>query len=313
MRRPIIAFTLIGLLLLFLVPLALYLQRSKVTPKTGFRGIRVLMHSGKVMTMDLEDYLVGVVAAEMPASFELEALKAQAVAARTYAVRKMVKPASNSDSSYDVDTTERTQAWLAEEDMRSKWGILRYYTYKRKIETAVQATKGSVLAFEGTYVQAFYFSSAGRLPTEKAEEVWGASLPYLTHVAPEKGELGKFVVRSSFTAKELDAKLGTVLAKKTKLSAADVGISMRTSSGRAKTVKIGSKELPATQVRAQLGLKSTDFTISLESNKIVITCYGNGHAVGMSQYGANSLAQTGKAFTEILAHYYPGTVLLNIN
>ncbi len=313
MRKPLIAFTLVGLFVIIILPLFLAkIQKAKVTPKEGFRGIRVLMPSGKIETLDLEEYLVGVLSAEMPAQFELEALKAQAVAARTYAVRKLVQ-SGTLGTNYDVDTTERTQAWQSEADMRKRWGLLRYIANKSRIEKAVKETKGLVLAYEGTYVQALYFSSAGRLPTERSEEVWGAPLPYLTNIEPEEGELGKFVVRSSFAFRELDSKLGTDLAKKAKVNQADIKIVERTAAGRAKTVKIGNQLFPATQVRVQLNLKSTDFTIGIENNKVVFTTYGNGHAVGMSQYGANLLAQKGLKFKEILQHYYSGTELLNID
>ncbi|HWJ03747.1 MAG TPA: stage II sporulation protein D [Verrucomicrobiae bacterium] len=311
MRRPLLVITVVGLAVLVILPIVLSITRRNPAPLEGFRGIKVLMPSGKVETLQLEDYLVGVVAAEMPAQFEPEALKAQAVAARTYAVRKLA--ANKGSAEYDVDTTERSQAWISDQQMRSKWGVLRYLTNRNKVANAVQETKGCVLAFEGAYVQAFYFSSAGRLPTEKAEEVWGASLPYLTNIDAEEGELGNFVVRTTLTAKELDAKLGTSLAKNTKLKGSDVTITERTAAGRAKTVKIGSKTMQATQFRTQLALKSTDFTLSIEKNQVVITSYGNGHAVGMSQYGANALAKKGVKFPEILGHYYPGTELLNID
>lgn len=313
MRRPLIAITLATLVVLVLIPLLLIsLQKAKVKPKEGFRGIRVLMPGGEVETLDLEDYLVGVVSAEMPAEFETEALKAQAVAARTYAVRKLVQ-SEQVDQGYDVDTTEKTQAWNSDEAMRKKWGVIRYLTYKRKISSAVKETKGLVLTYGGTYVQAFYFSSAGRLPTERAEEVWGASLPYLTNVGPEQEEAKRFVTSVSFTAKEIDAKIGTSLAKKSRLGPLDVIIVERTTAGRIKTVKIGGKQMQATQLRVALNLKSTDITLGVENNKIIFTTYGSGHAVGMSQYGANALAQKGKDYQEILLHYYPGSEIMSID
>jgi stage II sporulation protein D len=313
MRKPLLVFTAIAILIVVMLPLILVtIQKARVRPIEGFRGIRVLLESGKIETMDLEDYLVGVVSAEMPASFETEALKAQAIAARTFAVKRLVQ-STQQDQGYDVDTTQLTQAWISDAAMKAKWGTISYWPNKLKIERAVKDTKGLVLTYEGSYVQAFFFSSAGRLPTEKSEEVWGSPLPYLTNASPEEEQPERFVVTSYFTPKQLDAKLGTALTKKGKLNSADLTVVEKTSAGRAKTVKIGGKLIAATVVRTQLGLKSTDFALEVENNRLKITTYGNGHAVGMSQYGANSMADRGKKFAEILEHYYPGSSILNID
>lgn len=294
------------------LPIILISLHHNSKPQQGSIGVRLLMPDGKIQTLNLEDYLVGVVAAEMPANFDSEALKAQAVAARTYTALRLSQPDITSRS-YDMDTTIKTQAWLSDKAMRQSWGTVRYFTNKLKIQNAVKATKGLVLVYEGTYVQAFYFSCAGRLPTEKAEDVWGSPLPYLTNVKPEPQEKSKFVTTNIFTAAEINTKLGTNLSTQHKLSTSDITIVARTSAGRAKTVKVGTKEVQATLLRANLGLKSTDITISIDrKNRVVFTAYGNGHAVGMSQYGANFLGKKGSDFKAILLHYYPGTQLINI-
>ncbi len=313
MHKPLVVFISIAIVIIVLIPMILVnWHKAKVNPKERYIGIRVLQENGEVETVDLEDYLVGVVAAEMPASFDAEALKAQAVAARTYAVKRLVQSASQ-DQGYDVDTTQKTQAWISETAMKAKWGVLSFLPNKLKVEKAVQDTKGLVLTYQGSYVQAFYFSSAGRLPTERAEEVWGMPLPYLTNADAEEDDPNKFVSSTYFTPDELDTKLGTGLSKKTHISAADVRVVEKTSAGRAKTLKVGNKAIQATVFRTALGLKSTDFTIELDNNEIKITTFGNGHAVGMSQYGANSLAKKGEKFADILQHYYPGATILNIN
>ncbi len=313
MRRPITAFILAAMLFGIIVPLVI-IGSQRLKPKTvqGIRGIRVQMPGGKVQVLELEEYLVGVVSAEMPAEFGAEALKAQAVAARTYAVGRISRQGAQ-DQAYDVDTTERTQAWISDAAMRKKWGMLRYLTYKYKVTRVVKETKGLVLTYEGAYVQAFFFSSSGRLPTERAEEVWGGSLPYLTNVKPEADEAARFVVHSAFTAKELDNRLGTSMSKKARLTASDITVIEHTTAGRAKTVRVGGKIIPAIQLRYLLGLKSTDFNVQVNNNRVVFTTYGNGHAVGMSQYGANALAKQGKTFSQILIHYYPGSSILNID
>ncbi|HEX3015193.1 MAG TPA: stage II sporulation protein D [Desulfobacteria bacterium] len=313
MRRFPWTLTAVGLILVALIGMLTIKNRQLFdAPKQGMRGIRVLMPDGEIQTLDLEQYLVGVVSAEMPANFAPEALEAQAVAARTYAVRQLVSETRN-EQSYDVDTTQRTQAWQSDQALRKKWGIVHYLPNRLKIEQAVKATKGLVLTYNGDYVQAFFFANSGRLPTERAEDVWGESLPYLNHVAPEAGERGISISTVSFSPAELDQRLGTTLAGKKKLGQNDVRIIERTTAGRAKMVRIQGKAISATRLRAELGLKSTDFTIRVTNNKVVFTAYGNGHAVGMSQYGANYLAQKGYGYKAILSHYYPGANLWNID
>ncbi|MDA8442460.1 MAG: stage II sporulation protein D [Peptococcaceae bacterium] len=312
MRKPLVALIIAVIGLGMLLPIVIITLQKDKNPHHGMTGVRMLLPDGQIKVLDLEQYLVGVVAAEMPASFAPEAIKAQAVAARTYVAQILSQP-DISSRHYDVDTTQKTQGWLSDAAMRQRWGIMRYIPYKLRIEKAVQETKGLVLIYGGTYVEAFYFSNAGRLPTEKADDVWGAPLPYLTNVPPESVEKSKFVVSSSFTSAQLDAKLGSSLDKRRSPGPKDVKITERTTAGRAKTVRVGSKLYQATWLRSQLGLKSTDFVLSFSNGKVVFTTYGNGHAVGMSQYGANYLAQEGKNFTAILQHYYPGTKLIDIN
>ena len=136
--------------------------------------IRVLMPNGGVVKLQLEDYLLGVVAAEMPAAFEVEALKAQVIAARTYAAKRL-SHSNLPDVGYDVDTTVQTQAWLSDKQMREKWGWLNYLTYKGKLSKAVTGTRSMVLVANGDYIEAFYHSSSGRKPTERSEDVGRAS------------------------------------------------------------------------------------------------------------------------------------------
>lgn len=281
-------------------------QQGKVESKDA--QIRVLMPSGEIKEFALEDYLIGVLAAEMPAEFEVEALKAQAVAARTYAAKRLVKQ-NYPDVGYDVDTTVQTQAWLSDTQMRTKWGLLNYWRYRGKLQRAVSETRGLVLVANGEYIDAFYHSSSGRKPTERSEDVWSSPRPYLQNVSSGEENLQRYIKTIRFTSKQLYEKLGIKGSAKS-LKTGDMEILSRTTVGRAKSVRLLGKVYPATQLRTLLGLPSTDIEWVVQPDCLAITAYGNGHAVGMSQWGANDLAKKRTSYAEILAHFYPGTKLM---
>lgn len=270
--------------------------------------IRVLMPAGEVVKLQLEEYLVGVVAAEMPAEFELEALKAQAVAARTYAAKRLSQ-SNLPDGGYDVDTTVQTQAWLSDKQMRDKWGWLNYWRYRDKLNKAVTGTRSLVLVANGDYIEAVYHSSSGRKPTERSEEVWSSPHPYLQNVSSGEENLQRYVKSFSFTPQELCNKLGIMTPPRT-LTSGDFQVLDKTAVGRAKSVRVLGKVYPATQLRTLLGLSSTDIEWVVQPERFTLTTYGNGHAVGMSQWGANDLAKKKLKVDEILSHYYPGTKLM---
>lgn len=267
--------------------------------------IRVLMPDKEIVRLPLEKYLVGVVAAEMPAEFELEALKAQAVAARTYAAKRLEQKNSG-DVGYDVDTTVQTQAWLSDAKQRENWGLFNYWRYRNKIEKAVQETRGLILTFNGQYIEALYHSSSGRKATERSEEVWSSSRPYLQNVNSGEENQQRYIKKYVYTTQELCKKLGLKELSRS-LSAGDFQITDRTSVGRAKNLRVLGKMFPATQLRSLLGFSSTDIEYSIQADRLTITSYGNGHAVGMSQWGANDLAKKSYKAEEILNHYFPGT------
>ncbi|MDR3270451.1 MAG: stage II sporulation protein D [Peptococcaceae bacterium] len=280
------------------------LQSQKKMHPGGEQLIRMLTQEGQVETVALEEYLTGVVAAEMPAVFHEEALKAQAIAARTFAV-KAIRVARVTDPGYDVDTTTKTQAWVSDRQMYAKWGILDYWRYHHKIAAAVQATRQEVLVMDGACIDAVYFSSSGRKPTERAEEVWSASRPYLINVTSAETEPLRFVQRATFSAQEIYAKLKLIGTPKP-LASQDFEVVSRTAAGRVKTLAILGKVYPATQIRTLFNLASTDWEGEVRDGQVTLTIYGNGHAVGMSQYGANDLAVQGYLYQDILGHFYPG-------
>lgn len=267
--------------------------------------IRVAMENGKISKMPMEEYLIGVVAAEMPAEFELEALKAQAIAARTYALRKMVE-SRTANPTFDVDNTEKTQAWTSKQELFRKWGIVNYFKYQRKVSQAVEDTQGKVLTFGGKMIDAVYHSSCGRKSTERAADVWSGDTSYLTNVPSGEVTPLRFVNHQVFDVVTFYKMLG-FNQPPSQFNEKDLIIIDRTKAGRIKTLAVRNKVIPGTEFRTKLQLPSTDFEWKIQGNKLELISYGKGHGVGMSQYGANDLAKAGKKYNEILGHYYQGT------
>lgn len=297
----------LSLCIIFVIPWSVG-RWHKEKEITGDEQIRVMLSDKEVVKLPLEEYLVGVVAAEMPAEFELEALKAQAIAARTYAAKRI---SQSSQQKYDVDTTVQTQAWIPATEMRKRWGWLNYLRYQRKIQKAVQGTRGLVLVYNGELIEAFYHSSSGRKPTERSEEVWSSARAYLQNVSSGEENLNRYIKEYVYSPQELYKKLGLKEAPRA-LNSEDFKLLGRTLAGRAKSVQVLGKVYPANQLRTMLGLCSTDIEYTIQAQKLTITAYGNGHAVGMSQWGANDLAKNNNKAEDILAHFYPGAKLLTI-
>lgn len=261
-------------------------------------SIRVRMDD-TIEVMDLERYLVGVVLGEMPASFEIEALKAQAVVARTYTLRRWELGSKHSDADICTDPAccqayrDPVQYDGGEEQLE-------------KVYTAVRDTGGLVLTYDGRLIEATYFSSSGGR-TEDAMAVWGNDLPYLRATdSPEDAYSEQYLHTQSFTTTSFQAALGQVFSGDCR---SWFGPVTYTDGGGVDTMVIGDKEYSGVELRRLLGLRSTAFTLSVANNTIIITTRGYGHRVGMSQYGAEAMAVEGSTFEDILAHYYRGTVL----
>ena len=271
--------------------------------------IDVLMKDGSVETMDMQTYLVGVVAAEMPADFHAEALKAQAVAARTYA---MYCAGSAKHGPAQICTDAGCcQAWQSDGELRDKWGEL-YHEKLENIRAAVEGTRREYLAVGGRPVfAAFHSSSAGA--TENSADVWSA-VPYLISVeSPETAEdVPNYV--STVRCSPIDLRDAVLSAHpEADFSGAEenwVGALRRDGSGRVSSVTLGGVELDGKEVRALFSLRSTAFELAYDAGGFTFTVTGFGHGVGMSQYGADKMARLGADYTEILAHYYPGTELV---
>lgn len=270
--------------------------------------VRILLESGEVEEMTMAEYLWRVVAAEMPASFEQEAMCAQAVCARTYTLWK--RETSVHENADLCDDSSCCQAYITEEETAQRWGALTE-AYTEKIAAAVEETDGQILVYEGKPIQAVFFSSSVS-STEDAAEVWGSSLPYLVSVAsPEGEEVPNYHSTVVLTSKEL----------KTLVAGSGLGVKLSgdssewidnvsyTASGRVAELELGGVTLSGGAARSLFGLRSACFEVEEEDGVFTFSVTGYGHGVGMSQYGANAMAAEGSTWQEIVTHYYTGITI----
>ena len=264
--------------------------------------------------MTLERYLTGVVRGEMPASFEMEALRAQAAAERSYVYYQLA--AGRKDAHPDADfCTDHTccSAYLSETAAREKWGG-DFAPWNTRVEQAVSDTDGQVVLYNGRPILAvFHSSSAGR--TAAAGDVWSGDLPYLVSVDSPEGEetVPNYYSTVTFTAAEAKEKL-MAAHPELKLSGTPdrwFGAAAENGSGRVETVSVGGTDIEGTELRRIFGLRSACFTVAADSESVTFRVTGYGHGVGMSQYGANQLAREGKTWQEILEWYYTGATVGN--
>ena len=264
--------------------------------------------------MTLERYLTGVVRGEMPASFEMEALRAQAAAERSYVYYQLA--AGRKDAHPDADfCTDHTccSAYLSETAAREKWGG-DFAPWNTRVEQAVSDTDGQVVLYNGRPILAvFHSSSAGR--TAAAGDVWSGDLPYLVSVDSPEGEetVPNYYSTVTFTAAEAKEKLLAAYSE-LKLSGTPdrwFGAAAENGSGRVETVSVGGTDIEGTELRRIFGLRSACFTVAADSESVTFRVTGYGHGVGMSQYGANQLAREGKTWQEILEWYYTGATVGN--
>ena len=264
--------------------------------------ILVLSEESQTIEMELCDYLTGVVLAEMPVSFEDEALKAQSVVARTYIIRAS-KGASKHDSAAVCMDSACCQGYLAPDTFLIKGGNERDV---QRIRELIAETAGEVLTYEGELIEATYFSCSGGV-TEDAVAVWGADVPYLQSVeSPGEEQAAHYTDTVTFSAEEFASRLGISLTGRPSGWFSNITY---TEGGGVASIKIGTESFSGTQLRRLLGLRSTAFEIATEDDSISVTTRGYGHRVGMSQYGANAMAASGSTYGEILTYYYQGTQL----
>lgn len=251
--------------------------------------------TGQIVSVPLEEYVVGVVAGEMPVSFNIEALKAQAVAARTYVLKKT----NASNKEYDVEDGTVNQVYLDYNDMKKKWQK-DYETNLDKVKEAVKATKGEVILYKNDLIDAMFFSTSNGY-TENSGDVFSSELPYLVSVSSswDKAESPVFNTVTEVPKKEFLFNLG--LGESDDIAISNVE---KTNTGRVKSITINNKNFKSSEIRSAFSLRSTSFTIELTEDKVKFNVSGFGHGVGMSQYGANGMAKEGYKHQDILKYYY---------
>ena len=269
---------------------------SNNTTNSSVSEITVYRSNGSVINLNMTDYLIGVVSSEMPASFNFEALKAQSVLARTYALKAK-------QTGKKLTDTVSTQSYIDIDQMKNKWGN-SFNTYYNKIKNAVENTNGEYLSYNGNYIEALYHSTNNG-KTESSLDVFGNYYPYLISVSSEYDKNASSYLRTiNMPLDTISNKLGLSLNNDSVIS-----ILSYTDGGNIKEININGNNFSGKKVRELLCLRSADFDISISDNNANITTRGYGHGVGMSQYGANGMANAGYSYKDILSHYYPGTTL----
>ena len=320
--KKYIIFLLIFIFLCFLIPViftktfeakpADIEQKEIIEPSTydykKYKTVKVLhTKTKKVEELKLDEYLYGVVSAEMPASFEEEALKAQAVVARTYTLYKIINNSKKHKNADICDDSTCCQAWISKEDRLARWDEEDREDFWNKIVKAVNTTQGKIITYENKPINAFFHSNSGGA-TEAPINVWGGSgYPYLKSVTTA-GEDAYSQYSSNVTVTQ------TQFIEKIKKVHSDfeidfdkkdcIEIKEYTEGNRVKTIKVGNLSLSGVEIRTLFGLRSANFKIEMEGKNITFEVTGYGHGVGMSQTGADSLAKQGKNYKEIIHHFY---------
>ncbi|WP_025025735.1 stage II sporulation protein D [Caldalkalibacillus mannanilyticus] len=265
--------------------------------------------SKTIEKVPLELYIRGVVASEMPANFELEALKAQALAARTYIVRRLVeKDYSDTPKGSIVTDTERHQVYQSEGELKKRWGK-DFEPNLSKVNQAVNETMGQVLTYEGRPINATFFSTSNGY-TENSEEYWGTELPYLRSVtSPWDQDSPRYKEQVVMSIEEFQKKLGIKLTLPTSPDEPFSEVVSRTEGNRIGKIKVGEASFTGKEVREMLNLSSSHFEWHIKNGNVYIDTIGWGHGVGMSQWGANGMAKEGHTAEEIVTHYYKGIMI----
>ena len=277
-----------------------------------------LLHSGsgQIEELPIDEYLYGVVSSEMPANYEVEALKAQAIVARTYTIYQIMNNSGKHPDADICDNSSCCQAWISKDERLSKWAPEEAESNWNKIVGAVNSTSGKIITYQNKPINAFFHSNSGG-KTESSLNIWGGiDYPYLKSVetAGEEGYT-QYSSEAKFTKEELLNKL------KEKYEDCEIDYSQEnciqileyTTSGRVKTIKFGNKEIAGTEARTILGLRSTNFTFTISGDEIIFSVIGYGHGVGMSQTGADALAKSGSNCEEIIKHFYTDVEIVEVN
>lgn len=275
-------------------------EKEYIDPESEPSSLSVAVmrvNSEEIEDVPLETYVARVIASEMPVEFEMEALKAQGLAARTYIVNHLLHRESSEES--DVTDTTSHQVYKNEQELRDQWGS-QFNENMEKLEKAALATKGEILTYKNTPITAAFFST-GNGYTENSEDYWEDEFPYLRSVkSPWDEDSPMFLDQKTFTIKEVEKALDISLEHNS-----TIPIELfRTDSQRVKQLNISDHSFSGRDVREKLQLKSSDFTIEQNNNHLIFKTKGYGHGIGMSQYGANGMAKEGEDYQNIVNHYY---------
>ena len=280
-----------------------------------YKTIRLLhAKTGEIEELPLDTYVKGVVAAEMPADFEKEALKAQAVVARTYTIYTIIHNNNKHENADLCDNSNCCQAWISKDDRLSKWEEDKRDQYLKKIEEAVDSTNGKIITYNGEVIDAFFHSNSGGV-TETPVNVWGGTnYPYLQSVQTA-GEEG-YKQYSSEVKLTKDEFINKIKETHPNLNIDfndehSIEIIEYTESNRVKTIKIGNINLSGVEIRKILGLKSTKFEVKVDNDSVIFTVTGYGHGVGMSQTGADSMAKQNSSYEDIIHHFYTDVEIID--
>lgn len=282
-----------------------------------YKTIKILhTKTSEIEDVGIDEYLYGVVASEMPASYKEEALKAQAIVARTYTIYQSLHNSTKHENADVCDDFNCCQAWISKEDRFAKWESSEAESNWNKIVSCVDSTSGKIITYKGEPINAFFHSNSGGI-TESSLNIWGGiDYPYLKSVetAGEEG-YNQYNSEVQFTKEELLNKI------KEKYQDCEIDYTQEnciqilehTTSGRIKTIKFGNKEIAGTEARTLLGLKSTNFTFTINGDSITFSVKGYGHGVGMSQTGADALAKSGANYEQIIKHFYTDVEIIEVN
>lgn len=317
MKKILVGMTVL-IIIIFLLPLLILKsctreEKKKINDFEALDGISIKVFNtaeGELQEMKLEEYVMGVLAGEMPSEFHIEALKAQALAARTYTLmRTRAFGGGGCEKHPEADVcTDPThcQAYKAPNTIKTNY---------KKYKQAVQDTRGEVIVYNNALIDAVFHSTSGG-KTENSEEVWSSKIPYLRSVISEYEEHSpKLVTKKEIKVSEFIAameKLDGEIKLSSKNIKNQIKIIDRSEGGRISSIEIGGKLISGAAVRGALGLNSSNFSISYSSDIMLFTVIGNGHGIGLSQYGADGMAKNGSSYTDIITHYYQGVEIINI-
>ena len=302
------------ILSVFLIPMLFLSGNEEPLPTAPVAAEKISVYDHEkdtVFDMDFEEYVWRVIAREMSYSYEIEALKAQAVAARTYTLRRMQNPEPPEEHKGAQICTNpaHCSAFMTEENARAQWGD-RYDEIRAKFQQAAEETRGEIVTYENQpAATVFHAMSSGS--TEYSKDVWGGDLPYLVSVDSEVDKQAEgYETTVTFTLADFADKMGVEIPDNHGQIIGDIA---HTEGGSVDTIQFCGTEFKGTEVRSALNLRSANFVPKIDGDSIIFTVYGYGHGVGMSQTGANAYAAQGYSYRDILAKYYPGTELIKTN